>query len=103
MIKRQIKIKSKFRFIFFVLVLLTIITILCWPRTSCSNTEYQPYRVAFGDTYWNIAKELQKAGYKPNADIREIVHELVQQSGTKAHQLREGDIIYVPKIRKEDN
>ena len=66
------------------------------PRTKGhSNTEYKPYRVTFGDTYWHIAKELQKAGYKPQSDIREVVHELVELSGIKAHGLKEGDIIYV--------
>lgn len=59
----------------------------------------QTIQVAFGDTYWGIAKELQEAGYRPWADIRDVVHELVEMSGIPAHELREGDIIYIPDLK----
>lgn len=57
---------------------------------------YKPYRVAYGDTYWQIAKDLQKQGYRARADIRDVVHELISKSGIPAHELKEGDIIYLP-------
>lgn len=97
--KRRLRVKNKVRFMMFVAVTLMIVAILAvfMPREKGrGNVEYKPYRVTFGDTYWHIAKELQKAGYKPQADIREVVHELVELSGIKAHELKEGDIIYVP-------
>ena len=57
---------------------------------------YKPFKVACGDTYWGIAKQLQEQGYRPRADIRIIVHELISKSGIKPHELKEGDTIYIP-------
>lgn len=34
-------------------------------------------------------------------DIREIIHIMINKSGIKASDLREGDIIYIPKIKGE--
>jgi len=68
------------------------------PQKGVGQVEYKPFKVAYGDTYWGIAKQLQQAGYKPRADIRDIVHELIQKSGIKAHELREGDTIFIPVV-----
>ena len=96
--KRRLRIKNKIRFMLFVLVVvLTIITCFI-PRRGTSQVSYKPYRVAYGDTYWGIAKELQEQGYRSRADIRDVVHELVELSGIPAHELKEGDIIFVPNI-----
>jgi len=59
---------------------------------------YKPYRVAYGDTYWGIAKQLQEQGYRSRADIRDVVHELISKSSIPAHELREGDTIYIPDL-----
>jgi len=96
--KRRLRIQSRTRFVVFILVVvLTVLTILI-PKKGTSQVSYKPYRVAYGDTYWGIAKQLQQAGYKPRADIRMIVHELIQKSGIKAHELREGDTIFIPVV-----
>lgn len=92
--RRRLRIKNRKRLIvFLVLILLTFLAVFI-PRKGAGQTNYIEYRVAYGDTYWQIAKELQEQGYK--ADIRDIVHELISKSGIPAHELKEGDTIYVP-------
>lgn len=98
--KRRLRVKNKTRFVLFVAILIITILVIFIPKESRSNIEYKPYRVGYGDTYWHIARELQEAGYRPRADIREIVHELVELSGIKAHELKEGDIILVPDLEE---
>lgn len=97
--KRRLRIKNKTRFVLFVAILIITILVIFIPKESRSNIEYKPYKVGFGDTYWGIAQELQEAGYRPWADIRDVVHELVEMSGIPAHELREGDIIYIPDLK----
>jgi len=96
--KRRLRIKNKIRFMLFVLVVLLTIIACFIPRRGTGQVSYKPYRVAYGDTYWGIAKELQEQGYRSRADIRDVVHELVELSGIPAHELKEGDIIFVPNI-----
>lgn len=93
----RLRIKNKLRLTICLFVLCTLLVILI-PHKGAGQVNYKPFKVGYGDTYWNIAKDLQERGYKPRADIRDITHELVQKSGIKAHELREGDIIYVPSI-----
>jgi len=45
-----------------------------------------------------IAKSLQEQGYRSRADIRDVVHELISKSSIPAHELREGDTIYIPDL-----
>lgn len=97
--QRRLRIQNRTRFIVCVLVVLSAIVALFIPRQGSGQVSYKPYKVGYGDTYWHIARELQNAGYKPNADIREVVHELIQVSGIKAHELKEGDTIYIPDLR----
>lgn len=94
--KRRLRIKNRTRFIVFMLIVVSVIIALFIPKEGHSNVEYMSYRVGYGDTYWTIAKKLQEQGYRPWADVRDIVHELVELSGIPAHELREGDIILVP-------
>jgi len=82
-----------------IIILLTLSAFLI-PQKGTSQVEFVPYTVRYGDTYWHIAKELQRAGYRSNADIRDIIHELVSKSGIKAHELREGDIIFIPVVEE---
>jgi hypothetical protein len=94
--RRRLRIRNKKRLIVsLILIVLTFLVIII-PHQGTNQVNYKPYRVAYGDTYWQIAKQLQEEGYRPRADIRDIVHELIQKSGIKAHELREGDIIYLP-------
>ncbi|MCM8901302.1 hypothetical protein KVG29_08725 [Caldicoprobacter algeriensis] len=98
--KRRLRIKNKTRFVLFITLLIITSLMIFIPKESRSNIEYKPYRVAFGDTYWHIAMELQEAGYRPWAEIRDIVHELVKVSGIPAHELKEGDTIYIPDLKE---
>jgi len=97
--KRRLRIKNKIRFMLFALVVLLTIIACFIPRRGTGQVSYKPYRVMYGDTYWAIAKELQRQGYKANTDIREVVHELVKMSGIPAHKLKAGDTIYIPDLK----
>ena len=96
--RRRLRIRNKKRLmVSLILIVLTFLAIII-PRQGTSQVNYKPYRVAYGDTYWQIAKQLQKQGYRSRADIRDIVHELIFKSGIKPHELKEGDTIYVPDM-----
>jgi len=98
--RRRLRIRNKFRFIFILLLVICTVSTFFIHRIAQSQTAYRPYQVRFGDTYWDIAKQLQAQGYKPRRDIREIVDELIRASGIPAHQLREGDTIYIPVLEQ---
>ena len=96
--KRRLRIRNKILLIIsLILIVLTFLAVII-PRQEASQVNYMPYRVAYGDTYWQIAKQLQEQGYRSRADIRDIVYELIQASGIPAHELKEGDIIFIPNI-----
>ena len=98
--RRRLRIRNKFRFILILLLVICTVSTFFIHRIAQSQTAYRPYQVRFGDTYWDIAKQLQAQGYKPRRDIREIVDELIRASGIPAHQLREGDTIYIPVLEQ---
>lgn len=95
---RRLSIKNKIRITIILLLILCTLSTILIHRAVNSQTIYIPYKVRYGETYWGIANELQQAGYKPFADIRAIVHELVTESGIPAHQLKEGDTILIPDL-----
>lgn len=96
--RRRLRIRNKICLIVsLILIVYTLLAILI-PQIGTSQVSYKHYRVAYGDTYWQIAKQLQEQGYRPRADIRDIVHELVSKSGIRAHELKEGDIIFIPDM-----
>ena len=94
--RRRLRIRNKKRLMVSLILIVLAFLFIIIPHQGTSQVNYKPYRVSYGDTYWQIAKQLQEEGYRPRADIRDIVHELIQKSGIKAHELREGDIIYLP-------
>jgi len=94
--KRRLRIRNKIRFIVSLIILFTVISILI-PDKGTSQVEFTEYQVSYGDTYWGIAQDLQRQGYRPRADIRDIVYELISKSGIPAHELKEGDTIYIPE------
>lgn len=98
--KRRLRIRNKIRLIVSLILIVCTSFAFSIPKKGTSQVEFVPYTVRYGDTYWHIAKELQRAGYRSNADIRDIIHELVSKSGIKAHELREGDIIFVPVVEE---
>ena len=98
--RRRLRIRSKKRLTVFLLIILLALLLIFIPRIGTSQVNYKPYTVGYGDTYWDIAKQIQAQGYKPRRDIREIVDELIRASGIPAHQLREGDTIYIPVLEQ---
>lgn len=99
--RRRLRIKHKLRLtVFLLLIVCTLLAILI-PKKGTSQVEFVEYQVKYGDTYWQIAKQLQQNGYRTKDDIRNIVDELIRKSGIKAHELKEGDIIYIPDLGVE--
>ena len=96
--RRRLRIRSKKRLTVFLLIILLALLLIFIPKIGTSQVNYKPYTVGYGDTYWDIAKQLQAQGYKPRRDIREIVDELIKTSSIPAHELREGDTIYIPEL-----
>lgn len=94
--RTRLRIRNKKRLMVSLILIVLAFLFIIIPHQGTNQVNYKPYRVAYGDTYWDIAKSLQEQGYRPRSDIRDVVHELVQKSGIKAHELREGDIIYLP-------
>ena len=96
--RRRLRIRNKKRLIVsLILIVLAFLTIII-PHQGTNQVNYKPFKVSYGDTYWQIAKQLQKQGYRSRADIRMIVHELISKSGIKPHELKEGDTIYIPDL-----
>ena len=96
--RRKLRIRSKIRFVVFLVLILSTVLVALIHSTAKSQTTYRPYEVRYGDTYWDIARWLQAQGYKPKRDIREVVEELIRASSIPAHELREGDTIYIPEF-----
>lgn len=94
--KRQLLIKNKARFTLFIGIL--IITILAAFITAQKEQQidYRSYVVSYGDTYWQLARKAQENGY--NADIRVIIDEMIEKTGIQPHELKEGDIVWIPEI-----
>ena len=96
--RRRLRIRSKKRLTVFLLIILLALLLIFIPKIGTSQVNYKPYTVGYGDTYWDIAKQIQAQGYKPRADIRSIVFEIVTESGIPAHELKAGDTIYIPDV-----
>lgn len=96
--RTRLRIRNKKRFIVSLMLIVCTLLAIFIPKKGTSQVNYKPFKVSYGDTYWQIAKQLQEEGYRPRADIRDIVHELVSKSGIRAHELKEGDIIFIPDM-----
>lgn len=92
--RRRLRIRNKKRLIVSLILIVLAFLAIIIPRQGTSQVSYKPFIVGYGDTYWQIARGLQEQGY--NADIRDIVSELISKSGIPAHELKEGDTIYIP-------
>ncbi len=96
--RTRLRIRNKKRLIVSLILIVLAFLAIIIPRQGASQVSYKPFIVGYGDTYWQIAKDLQGRGYKPRADVRDVVHELISKSGIPAHELREGDTIYIPDL-----
>ena len=100
-ITSRLRITNKARFVLFVSILIITILAAFIPAQKEQQIEYKPYVVGYGDTYWQLARKAQNNGY--NADIRIIVDRMVERSGIKAHELKEGDTIFIPDMEEDIN
>ena len=96
--RTRLRIRNKKRLMVSLILIVLAFLFIIIPHQGTNQVNYKPFKVSYGDTYWQIAKQLQEQGYRPRADIRDIVHELIQKSGIKAHELREGDTILLPDL-----
>jgi len=96
--KTTYRIKSRFRFTFFVAIMMFMIV-------TCSNTllglnnassltkpEYAKVQIVNGDTLWNIASEYNQAG----KDIRIFVYEICELNKITADSIYPGQNILIP-------
>lgn len=97
-VRSRLRIGNKRRLIIFLLLLLFTLLSIFIPKKGTSQEKYREYQVGYKETYWSIAKRLQEAGYKPRADIRNIVTELTEASDIPAHELQAGDTILIPEV-----
>lgn len=95
---RKYRIKSKFRFITFLVVVICLIAGAIGYCTGLNNSnaiedsDYITVEVATGDTLWDIAEE-----YKADdVEIRDAVYAICELNGIKADQLRPGMKLTVP-------
>lgn len=95
-ITSRLRIKNKARFTLFATLLIITILAAFIPAKQEQQIEYRPYVVGYGDTYWQLARKAQDNGYK--ADIRIIIDRMIERSGIKAHELKEGDTIFIPEV-----
>jgi hypothetical protein len=96
--KRRLRIRNIKRLIVSLILIVLAFLAIIIPRQGTSQVEFVEYQVGYGDTYWGIAQQLQKRGYKPNTDVRNVIDELIRKSGIMAHELKESDIIYIPDL-----
>lgn len=92
---RQLLLIARKIFIFLIISISLILVII--PQNTQKNIEMTEYTVSYGDTYWKLARKAQDAGYKK--DVRVIVDEMINKSGIMAHELKEGDAIWVHEIK----
>ena len=94
--KKKLKIVNKKRFIIsiflliLVFVIIFVITVYA-NETARSDTEYEQYIVAPGDTLWDIASE-----YKKEKDIRTYLYKLKKINDIKTSEISIGMKIKLP-------
>lgn len=98
-ITSRLRIKNKVRFTLFTALIIITILAAFMPAKQEQQIEYRPYIVGYGDTYWQLAREAQDNGYRE--DIRIIVDEMIEKTGIQPHELKEGDIVWIPEVISE--
>lgn len=95
--KKQYRIKSRFRFtIFVLLIILTIVTstntaLGLYDAASLTIDEYITVEICSGDTLWNIAQV-----YMPSMNTRSAVHKICKLNDITADSLYVGKSIQIP-------
>lgn len=97
--RKKYRIKSKFRFITSVVIMLGLVisgfnAVTGMDKSlALTKPQYTQVEVSYGDTLWNIANE-----YKSNStDTRKAVYEICKINDISAEDLTPGMIISVPQ------
>lgn len=96
MARKTYRIKNKYRFYtFIILVMLTVtlLAILLFQISAKANakTDYKSVTVSHGDTLWKIAEENSN-----NSDIRQIVYQIRKINKLETANISPGQVIRVP-------
>lgn len=91
------KIKSKFKFIRGILILIAIVSLfICKSIFSFNKENYKTIYVTNGETLWEIARnEQQTNDYYKEKDIREIVYSIKTINNLSDCNLHEGQELRV--------
>ena len=101
----KVRIVNKTRFITFLIILLTLTSILInalfkiGKAYSVTYTHYINIEVKAGDTLWGIAKKNNTG----KEDIRKLVYKIMKINNLETAKIKPGDIIKVPIYYKEGN
>lgn len=96
--RKRYRIKSKFRFITFLIIVICLITGAFGFMTGMSEStaivteDFTSYTVGYGDTLWDIANEVNYH----NTDTRKIVHAICQINDIGAGDLQPGMVLTIP-------
>lgn len=95
---KRYRIKNKFRFTVFKVIVLLTITMLTAFITGqlfaegSSEVKYKTVQVAYGDTLWSIAED-----NLPNKmDIRDYVYQISKLNNVTADTIKDGQDIKIP-------
>lgn len=91
------RIKSKYKFIRGLLIILALVSLFISKTTlSFNKINYKKISVTRGDTLWKIAKQEQETNeYYKNKDIREIVYNLKELNNLNTSNLNEGQELLI--------
>ena len=86
--RTRLRIRNKKRLIVSLILIVLAFLFIIIPHQGTNQVNYKPYRVAYGGTYWQIAKSLQEQGYRPRSDIRDLATSSILCSDVIATQNR---------------
>ena len=95
--KRRYRIKNKFRFITFVVLMVIAASMIMgavFPVSAAHRDEIscREVKVQYGDTLWNIARMYGSE----DKDIRETVYEICRINNVQAGSIYPGQVLKVP-------
>lgn len=91
---KHLKIKNKVRFTFSMFIIFAIFIFIISSVTSkvfsCEEAKYTEITISYGDTLWNIAKEL-------DGNIHENIYNIQKINNLRDCNIYEGQHILIPK------
>ena len=97
-IRRRTRVKSRFRFVAFLIIVIGITVgafgfVTGMDESTASVTEdYISYTVEPGDTLWDIAGNYNHS----NTDVRKVVHAICKINDIQAGDLQPGMVLTIP-------